>query len=235
MPCTATPLPLSDYLASRMISTPDLPVRLRRPAGRLHRHRHLGRRDGGRPAGSGSDRGHGRRDRRVGRRGTSGEDMGRVGYATGGGHVEPHRSAPADVDVAQLYDGFTIEAVWWLEALGILRHGRGRELRRGRHAHRRWTANCRSTPGAASCRAAGCTPPSVTPPKRCASCAAKPAIGRWPAPRWRSSTNVGGVTRPGAAPADAVGSEVTCSRSGHDTEGSDGRARRTGARARWRS
>ena len=26
---------------------------------------------------------------------------------------------PADVDVAQLYDGFTIEVVWWLEALGF--------------------------------------------------------------------------------------------------------------------
>jgi acetyl-CoA acetyltransferase len=26
---------------------------------------------------------------------------------------------PTDVDVAELYDGFTIEAVWWLEALGF--------------------------------------------------------------------------------------------------------------------
>ena len=26
---------------------------------------------------------------------------------------------PGDVDVAQLYDGFTIEVVWWLEALGF--------------------------------------------------------------------------------------------------------------------
>ena len=26
---------------------------------------------------------------------------------------------PADVDVAQLYDGFTIEVVWWLEAMGF--------------------------------------------------------------------------------------------------------------------
>jgi acetyl-CoA acetyltransferase len=30
---------------------------------------------------------------------------------------------PADVDVAQLYDGFTIEAVWWLEALGFCQTG----------------------------------------------------------------------------------------------------------------
>jgi acetyl-CoA acetyltransferase len=30
---------------------------------------------------------------------------------------------PADVDVAQLYDGFTIEVVWWLEALGFCSTG----------------------------------------------------------------------------------------------------------------
>ncbi len=30
---------------------------------------------------------------------------------------------PADVDVAQLYDGFTIEVVWWLEALGFCQTG----------------------------------------------------------------------------------------------------------------
>jgi Thiolase C-terminal domain-like len=26
---------------------------------------------------------------------------------------------PVDVDVAELYDGFSIEAVWWLEAMGF--------------------------------------------------------------------------------------------------------------------
>jgi len=26
---------------------------------------------------------------------------------------------PGDVDVAELYDGFTIECVWWLEAMGF--------------------------------------------------------------------------------------------------------------------
>jgi acetyl-CoA acetyltransferase len=29
----------------------------------------------------------------------------------------------ADVDIAQLYDGFTIEVVWWLEALGFCKTG----------------------------------------------------------------------------------------------------------------
>jgi acetyl-CoA acetyltransferase len=47
------------------------------------------------------------------------EDMGRVGYASAAAMWRRTDLKPADVDVAQLYDGFTIEAVWWLEALGF--------------------------------------------------------------------------------------------------------------------
>ncbi|HXY92166.1 MAG TPA: thiolase family protein [Acidimicrobiia bacterium] len=47
------------------------------------------------------------------------EDMGRVGYATAVAMWNRTDLRPGDVDVAQLYDGFTIEAVWWLEALGF--------------------------------------------------------------------------------------------------------------------
>jgi acetyl-CoA acetyltransferase len=47
------------------------------------------------------------------------QDFGRVGYATGTAMWNRTDLRPADVDVAQLYDGFTIEAVWWLEALGF--------------------------------------------------------------------------------------------------------------------
>ncbi|HUC38017.1 MAG TPA: thiolase family protein [Acidimicrobiales bacterium] len=47
------------------------------------------------------------------------EDMGRVGYATAEAMWRHTDLAPTDVDVAQLYDGFTIEAVWWLEAMGF--------------------------------------------------------------------------------------------------------------------
>jgi acetyl-CoA acetyltransferase len=47
------------------------------------------------------------------------EDMGRVGYASAAALWKRTDLKPADVDVAQLYDGFTIEAVWWLEALGF--------------------------------------------------------------------------------------------------------------------
>jgi acetyl-CoA acetyltransferase len=47
------------------------------------------------------------------------EDMSRVGHATAAALWNRTDLRPADVDVAQLYDGFTIEVVWWLEALGF--------------------------------------------------------------------------------------------------------------------
>ena len=46
-------------------------------------------------------------------------DMGRVGHATGRALWQRTDLAPADVDLAELYDGFTIEVVWWLEAMGF--------------------------------------------------------------------------------------------------------------------
>jgi acetyl-CoA acetyltransferase len=47
------------------------------------------------------------------------EDFGRVGYGAAEAMWARTDLRPADVDVAQLYDGFTIEAVWWLEAMGF--------------------------------------------------------------------------------------------------------------------
>lgn len=47
------------------------------------------------------------------------QDMGRVGYGTAAAMWARTDLRPGDVDVAELYDGFTIEAVWWLEALGF--------------------------------------------------------------------------------------------------------------------
>ncbi len=47
------------------------------------------------------------------------EDMSRVGYSTARAMWARTDLRPSDVDVAELYDGFTIEAVWWLEALGF--------------------------------------------------------------------------------------------------------------------
>jgi acetyl-CoA acetyltransferase len=47
------------------------------------------------------------------------QDMSRVGYATAEAMWARTDLRPADVDVAELYDGFTIECVWWLEAMGF--------------------------------------------------------------------------------------------------------------------
>lgn len=47
------------------------------------------------------------------------EDMSRVGHATAAALWNRTELRPTDVDVAQLYDGFTIEVVWWLEAMGF--------------------------------------------------------------------------------------------------------------------
>ena len=51
------------------------------------------------------------------------QDMSRVGYATAKALWARTSLRPKDVDVAQLYDGFTIEVVWWLEALGFCEPG----------------------------------------------------------------------------------------------------------------
>jgi len=113
-----SPLTIDDYLAARMISTPmclfdcdvpvdgataivvstvdaapDLraPVRIEAMAGVID----------GRPSWD------------------QWEDMSRVGHATAAALWARTALGPGDVDVAQLYDGFTIEAVWWLEAMGF--------------------------------------------------------------------------------------------------------------------
>jgi acetyl-CoA acetyltransferase len=117
-----TPLTLEDYLGSRMISTPiclfdcdvpvdgstalvisaadtarDLraPVRIEAMAGVID----------GRPSWE------------------QWEDMTRVGHATAAAMWARTTLRPSDVDAAQLYDGFSIEVVWWLEALGFCEPG----------------------------------------------------------------------------------------------------------------
>jgi acetyl-CoA acetyltransferase len=47
------------------------------------------------------------------------EDMGRVGHAAAAAMWARTNLRPGDVSVAELYDGFTIECVWWLEAMGF--------------------------------------------------------------------------------------------------------------------
>lgn len=58
-------------------------------------------------------------------------DMSRVGYATAQAMWARTDLRPADVDVAQLYDGFTIEVVWWLEALGFCAAGEAADFIEG--------------------------------------------------------------------------------------------------------
>jgi hypothetical protein len=51
------------------------------------------------------------------------QDMTRVGHATAAAMWARTDLGPADVDVAQLYDGFSVEVLWWLEALGFCAPG----------------------------------------------------------------------------------------------------------------
>ena len=63
---------------------------------------------------------------------------------------------PSDVDVAEVYDGFTIYAVRWLEALGLTpRFETGQFMRVGTGLHS--MANCRSRLAEVNCRPAGST------------------------------------------------------------------------------
>ena len=59
-------------------------------------------------------------------------------------------ACPADIDVVELYDAFTINTILFLEDLGFCAKGEGGALRRRRRASRR-AARCRSTPTAAAC------------------------------------------------------------------------------------
>ncbi len=61
------------------------------------------------------------------------EDFGRVGYGAADAMWARTDLRPADVDVAQLYDGFTIEVVWWLEAMGFCGPGEAGAFVEGGH------------------------------------------------------------------------------------------------------
>ncbi|MCB1016636.1 MAG: thiolase family protein, partial [Acidimicrobiales bacterium] len=53
------------------------------------------------------------------------EDLTRVGHGAAAAMWARTDLGPADVDVAQLYDGFSIELLWWLEAMGFCAAGEG--------------------------------------------------------------------------------------------------------------
>ncbi|HMQ24747.1 MAG TPA: OB-fold domain-containing protein [Acidimicrobiales bacterium] len=61
------------------------------------------------------------------------EDLTRVGHGAAAAMWARTDLTPADVDVAQLYDGFSIELLWWLEAMGFCGPGEGGAFVEGGH------------------------------------------------------------------------------------------------------
>ena len=97
---------------------------------------------------------------------------------------------PSEVDLALVYDGFTFNAISWIEGLGFCGFG---EAYAGSTAAvaSRWTANSRSTRTADSSRRAGPTA-SASSTRRSPSCVTTPACVRCPGPRPQSSPPVAG-------------------------------------------
>lgn len=61
------------------------------------------------------------------------EDLTRVGHGAAAAMWARTDLTAADVDVAQLYDGFSIELLWWLEAMGFCGVGEGGAFVEGGH------------------------------------------------------------------------------------------------------
>ena len=125
---------------------------------------------------------------------------------------------PADVDSAQLYDGFTIITFQWLEALGLCGSGRGR----GRSSPRATpssAARCRSTPTAARATSAVVTV-RTSASKRRASCAASAVPRQVPRCRRRGVQQRRGALRGRRAPHERKGDPhmklISYSRAGVD-------------------
>jgi acetyl-CoA acetyltransferase len=112
------------------------------------------------------------------------EDMGRVGYGAARAMWARTDLRPADVDVAELYDGFTIECVWRLEAMGFCGPGEAGAFVEG-GARIALDGELPLNTWGGSCRAGGCTPRSATRPRPSASCAARRATARSAARRSR--------------------------------------------------
>ena len=80
---------------------------------------------------------------------------------------------PSDVQLAELYDGFSLHHDGVARGAGLLRQGRVRAVHRGRRSASPATASCRSTRTAASSRPGGCTA-TASSTRRACSCGARP-------------------------------------------------------------
>ena len=115
---------------------------------------------------------------------------------------------PSEVDLALVYDGFTFNAISWIEGLGFLRVRRGLGLARRADVASPSTATCRSTRTVDSSPKDGRTV-SGSSTKPCSSCGTMPAIGRSARRRRPWSPRE-------AAPRRAC---FSCSEPGHDADG----------------
>ena len=119
------PMTMDDYLGVRMISTPVLPLRLRRPVRRRHRRDRVARRHRARPAQAAGSRSRPSAPRSAAaRRGTSSTTSPRWRAATPGAQLWTRTDLkPSDVQLAEMYDGFSFITMAWLEAMGFCGKG----------------------------------------------------------------------------------------------------------------
>ena len=132
------PMTMDDYLDVAHDLDAAVPVRLRRAVRRRHRGHRVARRHGRRPAQAADPR-RGGRDRAAtaGRRGTSSTTSRRWRAATPRAQLWTRTDIkPSDVQLAEMYDGFSFITMCVARGHGVLRPGRVGPVRRGRAAHR---------------------------------------------------------------------------------------------------
>ena len=123
------PMTMDDYLSARPITSPVRALRLRRPLRRVDRRRRVGRLGGAatcRSRRSGSRRWAPRSSSAC--RGTRARSPTSRRCSARPPHLWTRTSLrPADVDVALVYDGFTFNAISWLEGLGFCGFGEAQD------------------------------------------------------------------------------------------------------------
>ena len=118
---------------------------------------------------------------------------------------------PSDVQLAEMYDGFSFITLAWLEAMGFCGKGESGAFIEGGANIALDGVCCRSTPTAASSRAAASTGSASSTRPACSS-GARPAPARYPAPPRSASP------APAAAPSAAPSSSpTTANRAAPDT------------------